>query len=65
MAVKSSKIEVNGVTVYATPTGVKVGNSKSRVVNPRDAFKSKSERRKLRKTLYRLGRLDLVKRSLS
>lgn len=59
-----SKLTVNNTNLYLTPTGVKVGNSKAKVVNPRDAFKSKSERRRLRKTLYRLGRLDLVKRSL-
>jgi hypothetical protein len=58
------KVTVNGVNVYLTATSVRVGNNKAKVVNPRNAFASKGERRKLRKTLYRLGRVDLIKRSL-
>jgi hypothetical protein len=65
MAVQSKQVEVNGTKVYLTPTGVRLGSSKAKVVSPRDAFQGKGAMRRLRKTHYRLGRTDLVRRSLS
>lgn len=59
------KINVCGTYIYPTPTGVRVGNSKARVQDPKSVFTSKSAKRRLRKTLYRLGRTDLVRKTLS
>lgn len=55
--VRSTRLQVRDLTVYATPTGLRVGNSKARVQATSEVYGSldKGRRRAVRKALRAAG----------
>lgn len=61
-----TRIELTNRILYATPTGFKASH-RSKVSSPLEIARqlTKSERRRLRKKLRLLGRIDLILRTLA
>lgn len=60
-----ASIKAGGKTFYVQAKGLKVG-SRGKVVAPQEAMSdlTKGEKRHIRKTLHKMGRIDLVQASL-